>query len=127
LQHEIINASELFYNADTASTLERYPERASSLGHGDIGNDRANETPSPSASSPVGRLQEVIAETASPARVLRELRQLGMEKMTSIVIPPKRASVLSMMLPTIGPESSPSSVDSVSFVRYPYVFVSHYV
>jgi hypothetical protein len=114
LQHEMLNASELFYNAD----LEPYPERTPSVAHGDIGDE---------ISSPVGRLQEVIAETASPARVLRELRQLGMEKMTSIVIPPKRASVLSMMLPTVAQESSPSSVESVSFVRYRYVLVSHYI
>jgi hypothetical protein len=39
--------------------------------------------------------------TASPARVLRELKQLGMEKRSSIVLgPTRRASVLSVVLPT---------------------------
>jgi hypothetical protein len=39
--------------------------------------------------------------TASPARVLRELKQLGMEKRSSIALgPTRRASVLSIVLPT---------------------------
>ena len=39
--------------------------------------------------------------TASPARVLRELKQLGMEKRSSIVLgPTRRASVLSVVHPT---------------------------
>lgn len=121
LRHEVLNASELFYNANAASTIEdgqklgdsSYPKRSTSLAHGDVAKDDSSQLLSQSSALPVGRLQEVIAETASPARVLRELRQLGMEKMTSIVIPPRRSSVLSMMLPSVASDNSPS-VESVS-------------
>jgi hypothetical protein len=59
--------------------------------------------------------RDLLAETASPAKVLRELRQLGMEKQSSIVIvSPRRASVLSMMIPPAIIDSGPSNDENVS-------------
>lgn len=62
--------------------------------------------------------------TASPARVLRELKQLGMEKRSSIVLgPARRASVLSVVPPT-SPErlvihfSNPVGYRSILFLYF---------
>ena len=74
--------------------------------------DKQNATPpmSPDSSSSSFPLldKDIISRaglsetgTASPARVLRELKQLGMEKRSSIVLgPTRRASVLSVVHPT---------------------------
>jgi hypothetical protein len=51
-------------------------------------------------------------ETASPARIMRELRQLGMEK--QIVIPsPRRSSILAVLSPTFQTEPSKPEVSNV--------------
>jgi hypothetical protein len=56
---------------------------------------------SSSSSFPLPRGGLPDAGTASAARVLRELKQLGIEKRSSIVLgPTRRASVLSTVLPT---------------------------
>ena len=65
--------------------------------------------------------------TASPARVLRELKQLGMEKRSSIVLgPTRRASVLSVVHPT-SPERLVSHFanpwDITQFLSYYYADV----
>ncbi|KAG8833712.1 hypothetical protein FRC17_010175 [Serendipita sp. 399] len=64
-----------------------------------------------------GSTSKLAAETASPARVMRELRQFGIDKQGIIISPPRRASVLSMMLPS--PVLTPTDDEPVSslFVR----------
>ena len=67
--------------------------------------------------TPVKDRRDLLAETASPAKVLRELRQLGMEKQSSVVIvSPRRASILSMMMPSGVTDSNVSNEENVSFV-----------
>ena len=61
--------------------------------------------------------------TASPARVLRELKQLGMEKRSSIVLgPTRRASVLSVVLPT-SPESLASHFAKTHGIKLIFIFM----
>ena len=85
--------------------------------------DKQNATPptSPDTSSSsfplpskgvISRAGLSEAGTASPARVLRELKQLGMEKRSSIVLgPTRRVSVLSAVLPP-SPERLVSHIDN---------------
>jgi hypothetical protein len=82
--------------------------------------EKEADVSAPIASSGVPTNQrDLLAETASPAKVLRELRQLGMEKQSSIVIvSPRRASVLSMMMPPPSvTDADPLNDDDVSVVN----------
>ena len=56
---------------------------------------------SPAFKDTISRVGLTDTGTASPARVLRELKQLGMEKRSSVVLgPTRRTSLLSVVLPT---------------------------
>ncbi|CCA74558.1 hypothetical protein PIIN_08510 [Serendipita indica DSM 11827] len=109
----VLSTSELAYLQPTPpqsiedglnDDLERNPKRLSVFASRARTSTLPDAPPSDANSSPVAvspqrRLSETLAETASPARVMRELRQLNMEHSSPIVIsPPKRASVLSMMV-----------------------------
>lgn len=118
LQHEIINSTnDFFYKSEQEepreSGLTSKPDhdRKSSLPYlaSEEGFSETSSVSPSQTSSPPARIHEAMAETASPARVLRELRQFGMDKMSSIAIPPARSSVLSMRLPVAGSEGSPST------------------
>ncbi|KAG8753258.1 hypothetical protein FRC14_006206 [Serendipita sp. 396] len=80
---------------DDATTLESVHSPVKDVDSPGYRSSSPQSTPSHSQAS-----SELAAETASPARVMRELRQFGMEKQGIIISPPRRASVLSMMLPS---------------------------